>query len=47
MSYGGQHDAVIKLKKIIYGQAKASRLCYEKLRNGLVERGFVMSKVDT
>ena len=28
---GGQHDVVIKLKKILYGQAKATRLWYEKL----------------
>ena len=27
----GQHDFVIKLKKILYGQAKAARLWYEKL----------------
>ena len=30
-SDGGQHDVVLKLKKIIYGQAKAARLWYEKL----------------
>ena len=41
-----QHDIVLKLKKILYGQAEAARLWYEKLRNGLLERGFVMSKVD-
>ena len=45
-SDGGQHDVVLKLKKSLYGQAKAARLWYEKLQNGLVERGFVMSKVD-
>ena len=45
-SDGGQHDVVIKLKKILYGQADAARLWYEKLRNFLLERGFVMSKVD-
>ena len=45
-SYGGNHDVVIKLKKIIYGQAEAARLWYEKLLNGLLERGFLMSKVD-
>ena len=43
---GGQHDVVLKSNKIIYGQAKAARLWYEKLRNGLLERSFVMSKVD-
>ena len=45
-SDGGQHDVVLKLKKSLYGQAEAARLWYEKLRNGLLERGFVMSKVD-
>ena len=42
----GQHDVVLKLKKILYGQAEAARLWHEKLRNGLLYRGFVMSKVD-
>ena len=45
-SDGGQRDVVIKLKKSLYGQAKAAHLWYEKFRNGLLERGFVMSKVD-
>ena len=45
-SDGGQHDVVLKLKKSLYGQAKAARLWYAKLRNGLLERSFVMSKVD-
>ena len=45
-SYGGQYYVVIKLKKILYGQAEAAHPCYEKLRNVLLERGFVMSKVD-
>ena len=45
-SDGGQHDVVIKLKKSLYGQTKAARLWYEKLLNGLLERGFVTSKVD-
>ena len=45
-SDGGQHDVVLKSKKSLYGQAKASRLWYEKLKNGLLESGFVMSKVD-
>ena len=35
-----------KLKKSLYGQAEAAHLWYEKLRNGFLERGFVMSKVD-
>ena len=45
-SDGGQHDVFLKLKKSLYGQAEAAHLWYEKLRNGLLERGFVMSKVD-
>ena len=45
-SYGGQDDIALKLKKSLYGQAEAARLWYEKLRNGLLERSFVMSKVD-
>ena len=45
-SNGGQHDAVLKLKKILYGQTEAARLCYEKLLNGLLGRSFMMSKVD-
>ena len=45
-SDGEQVDVVIKLNKILYGQAEAARLWYEKLQNGLLERSFVMSKVD-
>ena len=41
-----QGDVVLRLKKILYGKAEAALLWYEKLRNGLLERGFVMSKVD-
>ena len=43
----GQHDVVLKLKKSLYCQAEAARLWYEKLRNGLLARGFLMIKVDT
>ena len=46
-SDGGQHDVVLKLNKSLYGQAEAARLFYEKLINGLLERGFLMSKVDS
>ena len=46
-SHGVEGDVVLRLKKILYGQAKAARLCYEKLLNVLLEHGFVMSKVDT
>ena len=45
-SYGGQCDVVLRLKKSLYGQAESARLWYEKLWNGLLERGFVMIKVD-
>ena len=43
---GVQHDVVLKLNKSLYGQAEAARLRYEKLRNNLLDQGFVMSKVD-
>ena len=36
MSDVGKHDVFLKLKKSLYGQAKAARLWYEKLRNGLL-----------
>ena len=42
----GQGGVVLRSKKSLYGQAEASRLLYEKLQTGLLERGFVMSKVD-
>ena len=45
-SDGGKYDVVLKLNKSLYGQAEAARLWYEKLWNGLLKRGFVMSKVD-
>ena len=32
-SDGGQCDVVLILKKILYGQYNAARLCYEKLQN--------------
>ena len=44
-SDGRQHDVVLKLKKILYGQAEATRLWYKNLRNGLLERGFVTRKL--
>ena len=46
-SYVGQYDVVLRSNKILYGQAEAARLWYENLQNGLLERGFVMSKVYT
>ena len=45
-SDGVQGGVVLRLKKSLYGQAKAARLWYENLRNGLLERGFVMRKLD-
>ena len=44
--YGGQCDGVIRLKKILYGQYQAACQWYENLRNGLLDRGFVVRKVD-
>ena len=41
-----QYDVVIMLKKILYGQAEAVPLWYEKLKNGLLDCGFVASNVD-
>ena len=43
---GDQNDVVIRLKKILYGQAKATHLWCENLRNGLLDNGFVVRKVD-
>ena len=43
----GQHDVVLNFKKSLYGQAEAACLWYEYLRNGLLERGFVMRNVDS
>ena len=45
-SDGGQYYVVPRLKKILYGQSEGARLWYEKLKNGLLDCGFVMSKVD-
>ena len=46
MSDGGQYDVLLRLNKSLYGQSKAARLWYEKFRNGFLEPGFMMSKVD-
>ena len=45
-SDGGHFDVVLRLKKILYGQAESARLWYENLLNGLLYRGFVVSKLD-
>ena len=44
-SDGGKCDVVIRLNKILCGQDKAVRLCYEKLRNVLLDRGLVARQV--
>ena len=42
---GGQDDVVLKWKESLYVQSKAAHIWHEKLRNGLLERGFVMIKM--
>ena len=37
---GGQCDVVIRLKKILYGQAESTRLYYEKLQNSFFRLRF-------
>lgn len=39
-------DSILKLKKSLYGQIEAPRLWYEKLKGGLVDRGFRCSELD-
>ena len=38
-------DMVLRLNKSLYGQVKAPHLWYEKLKGGLLDCGFTMSKV--
>ena len=45
-SDGEQGGVVLRLKKSLYGQDTAAHIWYRKLRNGLLERGFVTSKAD-
>ena len=45
-SDGGQYDIILRLKKILYVQAKDECLWYENLQNGLLDQGFVASKAD-
>ena len=40
-------DHVYKLKKALYGLKQAPRAWYERLRDFLLSKGFIMSKVDT
>ena len=42
----GQFDILLRSKKILYGQDEPAHLCYKNLRNGLLDSGFVMIKVD-
>ena len=37
----GLGDRTHRQTEILYGQAKAARLWYENLRNGLLDSGFV------
>jgi hypothetical protein len=39
-------DCVMKLKKSLYGSTTAPQLWYEKISKGLIDRGFVPSKMD-
>ena len=39
-------DSVLKLKKSLYGSTVAPRLWYEKLKGGLIDRGFAMCTAD-
>jgi Reverse transcriptase (RNA-dependent DNA polymerase) len=39
-------DRVLKLKKILYGLHQAPKTFYDKLRLGLLERGWQQSKID-
>ena len=43
---GVNFDVVVSLKMILYSQDKAARLWYEKSLNGLLDRGFVVRKMD-
>ena len=43
---GYQWYVVLWLKKRLHGQSKDTRLWFENLRNGLLYRNFVVSKVD-
>ena len=40
-------DHVYKLKKVLYGLKQAPRAWYERLRDFLLSKGFMMGKVDT
>ena len=40
-------DHVYKFKKALYGLKQAPRAWYERLRDYLLSKGFIMGKVDT
>ena len=40
-------DLVYKLKKALYGLKQSPRAWYERLRDFLLSKGFIMGKVDT
>ena len=40
-------DHVYKLKKALYGLKQVPRSWYERLRDFLLSKGFIMGKVDT
>jgi hypothetical protein len=42
-----KHNHVYKLRKALYGLKQAPRAWYERLRDFLLSKGFVMGKVDT
>ena len=39
-------DHVLRLRKSLYGLRQAPRTFYEKLRSGLIERGWIQSQID-
>ena len=39
-------NPILRLNKILYGQAEAPRLWYDKLKEGLEKRGFTIIKVE-
>ena len=45
-SDGGKCDVVLIIKKILYGKTEEVRLWYKFFRSCLLERGFLMIKVD-
>jgi hypothetical protein len=42
-----KHNHVYKLRKTLYGLKQAPRAWYERLRDFLLSKGFIMGKVDT